>query len=197
LKSVSVFAGSRARLIQVKMRAREEDSLELSRSVLVPYRVEAMFDLIEQAEAYPQFLPWCTGATIFERADDCVAARLEFCYLGFRFGFRTRNAKCRPEWLQVRLVEGPFRRFRGDWRLTRLGDLGCKITFDVSYEISDGLLDRLAAPAVEFVSRSMMDAFVKRAEATLAFAAPLPAVASGVSRAPGCPPVSQPQARTP
>ena len=172
--------------------------MELSRSALVPYSVEAMFDLIERAEAYPEFLPWCIGAVVFERADDCVAARLEFSYLGFRFGFRTRNAKRRPDWLEVRLVEGPFRRFQGDWRLTRLGDLGCKVTFDVSYEISDGLLDRLAIPAVEFVSRSMIDAFVKRAETTLPSASPPAAQpAAAASGAPNGVPLPQPQARTP
>lgn len=148
--------------------------MELRRSVLLPYSVDSMFDLIERAEHYPEFLPWCTRATIFERSDEWVAARLDFSYLGFSFGFKTRNAKCRPEWLKVRLVEGPFRRFQADWRLAPLGDQGCRIDFDVTYEIADGLLDRLARPAVEIVSRSMMDAFVKRAEGTLTESAPLP-----------------------
>jgi ribosome-associated toxin RatA of RatAB toxin-antitoxin module len=148
--------------------------LELKRSVLVPYSVESMFDLIEQAEWYPQFLPWCVGANILERSDDWVAARLEFCYLRFHFGFETRNAKRRPDWLKVRLVEGPFRRLEADWSLIALGDLGCKINFDLSYEISDGLLDQIARPAVDFVSRSMVDAFVKRAERTLTASAPSP-----------------------
>jgi len=67
----------------------------------------------------------------------------------------------------VRLVEGPFRHFEGDWRLTPLGDIGCKVEFDLSYEIAAGLLDQVALPAVEFVSRSMIDAFVRRAERIL------------------------------
>ena len=54
----------------------KEDDVEISRSVLVPYSAEAMFDLIEQAERYPSFLPWCTAAEILERNDDWVAARL-------------------------------------------------------------------------------------------------------------------------
>ena len=145
--------------------------MEVRRSVLVPYRVEPMFDLIEHAEAYPQFLPWCVGATILERSDEWVAGRLDFSFLQVRFSFQTRNAKRRPEWLKVRLVDGPFRRFDGDWRLTPLGELGCKIEFDVSYQISDGVLDQLARPAVDLVSRSMMEAFVRRAEQTLKEAA--------------------------
>jgi len=151
--------------------------LEIRRSVLVPYSAHDMFDLIEQAERYPEFLPWCTSATILERSEEWVAARIEFSYRRFGFGFQTRNPKRRPEWLQVRLVEGPFKHFQADWALTPLGHLGCKISFALTYEISDRFFDRLAAPAVEIVSRSMVDAFVKRAEQTLTEFAPVQAVA--------------------
>ena len=166
--------------------------LELRRSVLVPYTAEGMFDLIEHAEDYPKFLPWCVAATILERSDDWVAARIEFSYLKVRFGFQTRNPKRRPEWLQVRLVEGPFRHFQADWRLRPLGHLGCKVEFDLAYEVSDSLLDRMATKAVDVVSRSMMDAFIRRAEATLPVSnepqpvpLPLPAAAALVPAADG------------
>ena len=146
--------------------AREND-VEISRSVLVPYSAEAMFDLIEQAERYPSFLPWCTAADILERNDDWVAARLQISYAKLHFEMRTRNPKRRPEWLQLRLVDGPFREFRGDWHLVPLGDLGCKVTFQLAYQTSAGLLDRVAKAAMERVFDSVVDAFVKRAEATL------------------------------
>ena len=77
--------------------------MEIKRSVLVPFAREEMFDLIEQAEHYPQFLPWCTTANILERSDEWVAARIDFKYMQVRFGFQTRNPKSRPEWLKVRL----------------------------------------------------------------------------------------------
>jgi len=160
--------------------------LELRRSVLVPYTAEGMFDLIEHAEDYPTFLPWCVAATILERSDDWVAARIEFSYLRVRFGFQTRNPKRRPEWLQVRLVEGPFRHFQADWRLRQLGHLGCKVEFDLAYEVSDSVLDRMAAKAVDVVARSMMDAFVRRAEATLpliGMPAPVPLLAPSIAAA--------------
>jgi ribosome-associated toxin RatA of RatAB toxin-antitoxin module/CRP-like cAMP-binding protein len=143
-----------------------------------------MFDLIEQAEHYPQFLPWCTGAKILERSDDWVAARIDFSYLKVRFGFQTRNPKRRPEWLHVRLVEGPFRTFQGDWQLTPLGSNGCRINFDLSFEIADGWFDKIAVSAVERVSRTMMDAFVKRAEDTLSPRSPAPAPAAVAATVP-------------
>ncbi len=131
--------------------------------MLVPYPAESMFDLIEQAEHYPQFMPWCVGAAILERSDDWVAGKVDFAFFEVRFSFVTRNRKRRPEWLRLRVVDGPFRRFDGDWQLTALGALGCKVELDVDYEIADGLLDRIARPAVDYVARSMVDAFVRRA----------------------------------
>ena len=130
-----------------------------------------------RAENYPQFLPCCIRTTIAERSDDWVAARIDFKYLQVPFSFHTRNPKRRPEWLQVRLVQGPFRKFEGDWHLTPLGAQGCRIDFDLSYEIAEGLLDKIAGRAAEMVARSMMDAFVKRAEETLTPIWALPQVA--------------------
>src|SRR5262245_13948174 len=117
----------------------KEDRMEITRSILVPYSAEAMFDLIEQAEWYPSVVPWCTTAEILERSEDWVAARLEISYAKWRFEIRTRNPKRRPEWLQVRLVQGPFKEFRGDWHLVPLADLGCKVRFQLSYHTSEGL----------------------------------------------------------
>jgi ribosome-associated toxin RatA of RatAB toxin-antitoxin module len=141
--------------------------VEINRSVLVPYSAEAMFDLIEQAEWYPSFLPWCTAAEILERREDWVAARLEFSYLSLRFAMRTGNPKRRPEWLQVRLVEGPFKQFHGDWHLVPLADQGCKVSFDLSYLPSERFCDRFAKAALDRIFGSVVEAFVKRAEATL------------------------------
>jgi len=143
------------------------DDVEIRRSVLVPYAAEGMFDLIEQAELYPSFLPWCTSAEILERSDDWVAARLEFSYLSLRFTMRTRNPKRRPEWLQVRMVDGPFKQFHGDWRLVPLADQGCRVAFDLSYQFSEGVVDQVAKAALGRIFGSVVDAFVKRAEATL------------------------------
>jgi ribosome-associated toxin RatA of RatAB toxin-antitoxin module len=166
--------------------ANKEDDVEIKRSVLVPYSAEAMFDLIEQAEFYPSFLPWCTSAEILERSDDWVGARLEFTYLSLRFTMRTRNPKRRPEWLQVRLMEGPFKQFQGDWRLVPLADQGCRVAFDLSYQFSEGVVDQVAKAALGRIFGSVVEAFVKRAEATLT---PLVAAATGASAgSPNSPP---------
>jgi ribosome-associated toxin RatA of RatAB toxin-antitoxin module len=72
--------------------------MQVRRSLLMPYPAESMFDLIEHAEHYPQFIPWCTDAVILERTDEIVAARLSMRVAGLTLSLQTRNPKRRPEW---------------------------------------------------------------------------------------------------
>jgi ribosome-associated toxin RatA of RatAB toxin-antitoxin module len=139
-------------------------AMQLRRSALVGFPAAAMFDLIEAAEHYPAFLPWCAGTTILARDDSVVAAEIRVDYRGVRFSFTTRNPKRRPEWLGVRLERGPFRRFEGDWHITSLAPAACKIEFVFQYELGGALTSRLARSVFDHVATTLVDAFVARAE---------------------------------
>jgi ribosome-associated toxin RatA of RatAB toxin-antitoxin module len=138
--------------------------MEIRKEMLVGWPAPAMFDLIEQAEGYPEFLPWCASSTILERSDDVVAATINVDYRGVRFSFSTRNPKRRPEWLQVQLVSGPFRRFEGEWQLVPLGDAGCRVTFMLRYEFDSTLMKRLASPVFDRIADTLLDALVTHAD---------------------------------
>jgi ribosome-associated toxin RatA of RatAB toxin-antitoxin module len=138
--------------------------MEISRRLLVPYSAERMFDLIEAAEHYPRFMPWCAGASIVLRSDEVVVADIVVAHRGVRFEFRTRNPKRRPEAMSIRLERGPFRRFEGEWRLSPLGSDGCRIEFEMRYDFNSALA-RLAGPVFDRIATAMVDAYVARADA--------------------------------
>jgi ribosome-associated toxin RatA of RatAB toxin-antitoxin module len=139
--------------------------MEVRRVVLVEHPADRMYDLIEGAEHYPAFLPWCARATILERTDTVVAATIGIDWHGLRFDIITRNRKRRPEWLEVVLERGPFRQFRGEWQLKPLGSIGCRIDFVLRYEFASEIVGRAAGPTIERVANRMVDAFVHRADA--------------------------------
>jgi ribosome-associated toxin RatA of RatAB toxin-antitoxin module len=141
--------------------------VEIRRSALIGHSAASTFDLIEAAEHYPEFLPWCASATILARDDAVVAARLEVDYRGLRFGLTTRNPKRRPHWMAIRLEEGPFRRFEGVWRLTELGPEACKIEFTLRYEFDSRVVGKLADGVFERIADTMIDAFANRAQDVL------------------------------
>ena len=158
------------RLSVDRFRAAHEDrtpTVEVRRSALIGHPAASVFDLIEGAEHYPEFLPWCASASILARDDTVVAARLTVDYRGLRFGLTTRNPKRRPHWMAIRLEQGPFRRFEGEWRLAELGPGACKIEFMLRYEFDSALVGRLADGVFERIADTMIDAFAGRAESVL------------------------------
>lgn len=134
------------------------------RSALVERSAEQLFDLIEAAENYPLFLPWCAGATILARDEAMVSAELRVRLAGTQFEMRTRNPKRRPEWMAIHLDSGPFRRFEGEWQLAALGLEACRVGFTLDYEFGHGVVTRAAAPVFDRIANAMVDAFVRRAE---------------------------------
>ncbi|MEO8303642.1 MAG: type II toxin-antitoxin system RatA family toxin [Betaproteobacteria bacterium] len=137
--------------------------MEVRRSALVGFPAETMFDLIEAAERYPDFLPWCTAATVLERDDQVVVAEIGVNFRSVRLDFTTRNSKRRPEFMAITLERGPFRRFDGDWHLTPLGPDGCKIEFALRYDFDSRVVSRIVGPVFERIANTLVDAFVARA----------------------------------
>jgi len=136
---------------------------DVNQSVLVEFTPAQMFSLVDRVEDYPKFLPWCGGASLVHRDAGTTRATILINYRGIRRSFTTENVKREPVTMQIRLVEGPFRKLDGSWRFTDLGGRGCKIEFGLRYEFAGRLLDRLISPVFDHIAGTLMEAFVKRA----------------------------------
>jgi ribosome-associated toxin RatA of RatAB toxin-antitoxin module len=136
---------------------------QVARSAIVEHSAAEMYALIEDIEAYPDFLPWCAAAVVHERRPGATKATLTVGARGLRHSFTTQNENRPDEAIDMRLVEGPFRRFAGQWRFVPLGPHACRIEFSLRYEFSSRALGRLLAPLFDGIADSMVDAFVRRA----------------------------------
>jgi len=137
----------------------------VKKSVLVPYSAMQMYELVDRVEDYPKFLPWCAGARVLESHGSGKTARVDLDYHGVRAHFTTENANTPGELIVITLKDGPFRHLHGEWRFRRLRDDACKVAFDLSYEFSSGVLDKVIGPVFNHIATTFIDAFVKRAEA--------------------------------
>ena len=138
--------------------------MDVRKTVLVGHSAEQMFDLIEACEHYPDFLPWCSGATVIARDENTVVADITVNYLGVSFDFRTRNPKKRPTAMTIHLERGPFRHFDGVWELTPLAADGCRIDFGLRYDFDSTAMARLARPVFDRIANTLVDRFVARAD---------------------------------
>jgi ribosome-associated toxin RatA of RatAB toxin-antitoxin module len=134
------------------------------KSVIVSRPASAMFALVEDVESYPRFLPWCSGARVFERTGKVTVARLDIDYHGLTTYIQTRNVKDPPGRMSLEFVEGPFERFKGQWHFVELGADGCRVEFALDYAFSSAALEALLGAAFGHIVETLVDRFVQRAE---------------------------------
>lgn len=132
--------------------------------MLVAYSAERMFDLVDRVDRYPEFLPWCAGASVIPVDERRVKASVVISYHGVRQSFTTENTRTRPQRIDMRLAEGPFRTLDGAWSFTALNDSACKIEFNLRYEFSSRLLEKLVGPVFSYIANTLVEAFLRRAE---------------------------------
>jgi ribosome-associated toxin RatA of RatAB toxin-antitoxin module len=123
-----------------------------------------MFDLINDIESYPLFLPWCRSTTVHSRTEDEVRATIEMAKGGLQKSFTTVNRLQRNKMVEVRLLEGPFRRLDGFWRFDALREDACKISLDLEFEVAGTIANKLVGPVFSEIANSLVDAFCRRAK---------------------------------
>lgn len=136
----------------------------VDKKVLIERSAEQMFELVDRCEDYPQFLPWCGSTDLLQRDESRTVATLHINYHAVRSSFTTENDKVYPSQMAIRLVDGPFRHLSGFWRFTPLTDQACKIEFQLQYEFSSKLFEKIIGPVFNHIANTFVDAFVKRAE---------------------------------
>ncbi|MHB8495552.1 MAG: type II toxin-antitoxin system RatA family toxin [Casimicrobiaceae bacterium] len=146
----------------------------VSRTVLVPYAAARMFELVDAVERYPQFLPWCAGVRVLHHEGDRKTVRIDIDYHGVRAHFTTENLNTPPQSIVVTLKDGPFRHLHGEWRFRALSEHGCKVEFELAYEFTTHLLERVVGPVFSHIANTFIDAFVQRADALDPGAPPAP-----------------------
>ena len=122
-----------------------------------------MYALVEDFLAYPEFLPWCTGATLHFRDGDTIEASLQLQRSGVKKSFRTRNTLQPGVAMGIALVGGPFRHLAGGWLFEQLGDDGSKVSLQLDFEFENRVTDTLFGGYFETTCNSLIDSFTQRA----------------------------------
>lgn len=136
----------------------------LKRNALLPYSARQMFELVDNIEDYPRFLPWCQASKIITRTEHEVVASLDVNWKGISKSFTTRNLLTPYEKIEIVLVNGPLHRLDGIWEFQALDEMASKITLDMEFAFTGNFIDRLFQPVFQHIANTLVDAFIKRAE---------------------------------
>ena len=140
----------------------------VTKSVFLWYRPEEMYSLVTDVARYPEFLPWCDRAAVLSQDSAGVTAEVGIAFSGIRQSFITRNTHTAPSQVVIALVKGPFSNLDGQWTFLPVGDgseRACKVQLSLHYGFDNALLGRVVGPVFDKIAATLLDAFVKRAQA--------------------------------
>lgn len=136
----------------------------INRSALVAHSAAEMFNLVDDIDRYPEFLPWCRTATVHSRDEDEVRATLDLAKGGVQKTFTTVNRRQPGKMMEMRLLEGPFHHLEGFWRFDELSDSACKVSLDLEFEFNSKVVGMVFGPVFNQVANTLVDCFCKRAD---------------------------------
>jgi ribosome-associated toxin RatA of RatAB toxin-antitoxin module len=137
----------------------------VQKSALVKFSAQQMFDLVDDIDAYPQFLPWCSSSRVLKREGNVVEGQIEIAKAGFHKSFTTRNITDPGGRITISLLDGPFKSLEGVWNFLPLREDASKISLDLEFEIASTFASLAFGPVFNQICNTMVSSFTQRAKA--------------------------------
>jgi len=138
--------------------------IKVKKRLHVPYTTAEMYNLVNDIEHYPLFLPGCREAFIHTRSDKELTATIKVAKKGLEYALTTVNSLEANHRIEMRLVDGPFKQLEGTWQFKALSEGGCAVDIDLAFAFKSKLFALAVGPFVSFMTDSMIEAFLARAK---------------------------------
>ena len=136
---------------------------------LIECKKKDLIDLVLDIEKYPEFVPFCFDAKIYENnnKDDFIKiiADLTIGKGLFKDTYKSDvvfNKK--KDSIFVKNIKGPLDHLSNNWKFTDKKNGITEVTFDIDFEIKNKFLNSLMVVSFQFGLEKIADAFQKRAE---------------------------------
>lgn len=129
----------------------------------VPHVPDRMFDLVNDLERYPRFLPNVTGMHVREDQGSRYAT------MTVRFGPVTQSYTSKVDadpaarTITAKATDGPFAYLDSQWTFEPEGE-GTRVRFDIDFKIANPMLAAVAEPAFAAKQQEIIDAFLDEAD---------------------------------
>ncbi len=133
----------------------------------VPHLPERMYELVNDLEAYPRFLPNVSAMDV--KRDRGTADDVRYARMTIRFGPVTQSYTSRVQadpdarTIRVKAVDGPFAYLDSTWSFEAEGQ-GTRVRFDIDFKIANPLIAAAAEPAFAHKQGEIIEAFVNEAD---------------------------------
>ena len=135
---------------------------------LIECNKNQLIDLVLDIEKYPEFVPFCLDARVYERNNEgelvLIIADLTIGKGPFKDTYKS-DVKFNKidSTIKVTNIDGPLNHLKNIWHFEDKEN-GTEISFDIDFEIENKFLNIVMTKSFQFGLDKIADAFQKRAE---------------------------------
>ena len=135
---------------------------------LIECNKNQLIDLVLDIEKYPEFVPFCLDAHVYERNNEAnlllIIADLTIGKGPFKDTYKS-DVKFykKNDTIKVTNIGGPLNHLENTWHFKEYEN-GTEISFDIDFEIENKFLNIVMTKSFQFGLDKIADAFQKRAE---------------------------------
>ena len=135
---------------------------------LIDNRKDKLIEFVLDIKKYPEFIPFCKNAKIYERIDKHdkinIIADLTIGKGPFKDTFKSDvNLDKKKDHIHVVNIGGPLNYLENNWKFTEIGNptngFKTEISFDIDFEIENKFLNILMDKSFQFGLEKIADAF--------------------------------------
>ena len=135
---------------------------------LIECKKNQLIDLVLDIEKYPEFVPFCLDAKIYEKKEKgdfiLIIADLTIGKGPFKDTYKSDvKFNKKDNSIKVTNIEGPLNRLENIWLFNDHVN-GTEISFDIDFEIENRFLNIVMTRSFQFGLDKIADAFQKRAD---------------------------------
>ena len=125
--------------------------------------IETIFNLINDIESYPNYLPWCTKSEVREESANIMIGRIFISKSFINWNFSTKNTIKKNESISLELVDGPFDSLNGKWLFSSINQFNTRVSLDIEYKFKSSIIELSIAPIFSSIMNSILKSFVQEA----------------------------------
>ena len=135
---------------------------------LIECKKEQLIDLVLDIEKYPEFVPFCVNAKVYEKKEQdnllLIVADLTIGKGPFKDTYKSDvKYNKKEDSIFVTNLDGPLKHLENTWHFKEKNNV-TEISFEVDFELKNEFLNIVMTKSFQFALDKIAEAFQKRAE---------------------------------
>ena len=135
---------------------------------LIKCKKEQLIDLVLDVEKYPEFVPFCLDAKVYEKKEKAnlllMVADLTIGKGPFKDTYKSEvKFDKKSDYIYVTNLDGPLKYLENKWKFREDNKI-TEVLFEVDFELKNHFLNIVMTKSFQFGLDKIADAFEKRAE---------------------------------